>query len=211
MDSDLTVTASFRAGTEVKLLSPNGGEIIPAGSPQYPITWEAPSGVVTFKFITTCSGQRISVNTFTGNNAMWDIPLFRKNKTGCLAKIKAYNAYGTKIGSDNSDGTFTIEGARITFPNQGNICTGGQICTITWMKSPYVPAASTHLSYTLNGINWHKIPDILPGNAESFDWTTPAVTKLKTKCKVKVVLRDSDGKKIGRDVTDGTFMIQRAP
>ena len=100
---------------------------------------------------------------------------------------------------------------RITFPNQGNICTGGQICTITWTKSPYVPAASTHLSYTLNGINWHKIPDILPGDAESFDWTTPAVAKPKTKCKVKVVLRDSDGKKIGRDVSDGTFMIQPAP
>jgi hypothetical protein len=210
LNSDLTITASFRAITEVKLklLSPNGGEIIPAGSPQYPITWEAPLGAVTFKFITTCSGQRISVNTFTGNNAMWNIPLFRKNKTGCFAKIKAYNAYGTKIDSDISDGTFMIEGVRITFPNQGNICTGGQICTITWMKSPYVPAASTHLSYTLNGITWHKIPAILPGDAESFDWTTPAVAKPKNKCKVKVVLRDSDGKKIGRDVTDGTFTIQ---
>ena len=35
MDSNRTVTATFRAFTEVKLLSPNGGEIIPAGS-EYP-------------------------------------------------------------------------------------------------------------------------------------------------------------------------------
>ena len=50
---------------------------------------------------------------------MWDIPLFRKNKTGCLSKIKAYNAYGTKIGSDKSDGTFTIEGDEDNLPEPG--------------------------------------------------------------------------------------------
>jgi hypothetical protein len=207
LGSNRTVTASFSFVTEVKLLSPNGGEIIQAGS-EYPISWEAPPGAVTFKLITTCSGQRVSVNTFTGNDAMWGIPLFRENKTGCLSKIKAYNAYGTKIGSDISDGTFMIAGVRITFPNQGTICTGGQTCTVTWTKSEYVPAASTHLSYTLNGINWHKIPDILPGDAESFDWATPAVAKPKTNCKVKVVLGDSDGKIVGRDKSDGTFTIQ---
>jgi len=208
LGSNRTVTASFSLVTEVKLLSPKGGEIIPAGS-EYPISWEAPPGAVTFKFITTCSGQRVSVNTFTGNDAMWGIPLFRENKTGCLSRIKAYNAYGTKIGSDMSDGTFMIAGVRITFPNQGTICTGGQTCTVTWTKSEYVPAASSELSYSLNaGWTWTKIPDLLPGDAESFDWMALDVSKPKTNCKVKVVLRDSDGKIVGRDKSDGTFTIQ---
>jgi hypothetical protein len=211
LGSNRTVTASFRFTTEVKLLSPNGSEIIPAGSPQYPITWEAPPGAVKFR-VTGCSGRRIGTGTVTGNDAMWDVPLLRKNKTNCRAKVTAYDSSNKKIGSDTSDGTFTIEGARITSPNQGDICMGGQTCTITWTKSEHVPAVSTELSYSLkNGRKWTKIPDILPGDAESFDWTVPIVSEPTTTCKFRVVLRDSNGRKVGSDVSDGTFTIQPAP
>jgi lysophospholipase L1-like esterase len=208
LDSDRIVTVDFRSVTGVELLSPNGGEIIPVGSPQYPITWEAPPEAVTFKISYHPSGRRIGI-VYSVNNIMWDVPLLKKNKKNAYVKVTAYNNANRKIGYDISDSEFTIEVVSITSPDQGKICTGGQVCTIAWTKSTYVPATSIELYYSLhNGHGWKKILDApLPGDAEFFDWIAPNVSEPKAKCKVKVVLKDSDGKIVGSDVSEGSFTI----
>lgn len=205
MGSDRTATASFAVVTTVKLLSPGGGEIVPAGS-QYLFSWEAPRDAVKYK-LKGCSGWPIG--TVTGTSVRVAAPLYRKNKTNCKARITAYDSANKKIGSDETDGFFTVEVANITFPGQGTICTSGQICAITWTKSENVPAASAELSYsTTNGSSWKKIPAILPGNGTTFNWVPPFVSGPQTKCKIRLILKDSNGKKVGTDVSDGVFTIQ---
>jgi len=205
LDSDRTVTVDFRTVTEVKLLSPNGGEIIPAGLPQYPITWEAPSEAVKFK-LSGFSRLRIETNS---TDVAWDVPLFKKNKMNCYVKVTAYDNAERVVGYDISDKAFTVEVVSITAPNQETICTGGLVCPITWTKSPYIPASSIDLYYSLNkGYTWKKMLDTpLPPDIESFDWVAPNVSGTKTKCKVKVVLRGSEGKVVGSAVSEGRLAI----
>ena len=206
MDSNRAITANFNTVTEVKLISPNGGEVIPTGS-QYSITWEAPPAAVKFKL--RGMGRRIGTGIFTGTSATWNVPLLLKNKTDCLVKITAYDSANRKIGYDVSDSEFTVEVASIISPNQENPCTGGAVCPITWTKSPNVPAASIDLYYSLdNGVTWNKIQQILSGDVISYNWIPPYVSEPKTKCKVKVILRDSTGKKVGKGTSDVTFTIQ---
>jgi hypothetical protein len=207
MDSNVTVRASFDAVTEVKLLSPKGGETVSAGTPEYVITWEGPVEAAKFR-LSSSPGCRIKGGFFTGTSAALDIPQLRKNKTNCFMKVTAFDNAGKKIGYDTSDGEFTIEVVSLTSPTQGTNCTGGQSCPITWAKSAYVPAASIELYYSLkNGYKWIKIPDTFTGEAESFDWTAPNVSESNTKSKIKIILRNSDGKIVGSHKS-GNFTIR---
>ena len=47
----------------------------------------------------------------------------------------------------------------------------------------------------------------LTGSFESHEWTVPEVVKRKTKCKVKVVLKDAGGVTLGSDVSDAYFTV----
>ncbi len=42
-------------------------------------------------------------------------------------KITAYDDNGKKIGTTKTESFFTIEGVRITFPNEGDVCVGGNL------------------------------------------------------------------------------------
>jgi hypothetical protein len=207
LGSDRSVTADFRVVTEVKLLSPNGGEIIPAGLPQYSITWETPREAV--KFTLSYSPGRKIAKVGPVSSTIWSVPLVTKNKASYRVHIKAYDSRNKKIGYNQSEHEFSIEVARITKPSLGNVCTSGQICTIRWTRSEYIPVTFIELSYSLNaGRTWTKIPDILSQSANSFDWVTPLTDMSYTRCKIRVVLKNSNGRKIGSVVSDGEFTIQ---
>ncbi len=69
------------------------------------------------------------------------------------------------------------------------------------------------LSYSLNdGLTWKSITNTSQLNLfdGGFSWTVPVVSKIKQKCKVKVVFMDIYRKMIG-DVSDGVFTIIPAP
>jgi lysophospholipase L1-like esterase len=205
--SNRSVTASFRITNEVIFASPSGGEIIPAGLPQFPITWKAPPEAVKFK-LSGSGGLRLKTAIINGTSAVWDVPHLKKNKTNAYAKVTAYDSANRRIGYGISDGRFKIEVVSITSPNEGDICTAGKVCPITWTKSTYVPAASIELYYSLkNGSRWTKMLAIPTGDAESFDWTPPSVSESYTKCKIKIVLRDSNAKIVGRHISE-SFTIR---
>jgi hypothetical protein len=54
-------------------------------------------------------------------------------------------------------------------------------------------------------VTWKKAVTV-DDNPETYSWT-PSVAKSKTKCKVKVVLKDDKGVALDNDVSDGVFTI----
>ncbi len=101
---------------------------------------------------------------------------------------------------------------KVISPNGGEILTSGETHEITWTKNvTKKPVEKVKLLYTRNGgEKWVKI-EPAPGPEDmSYDWTVPEVSKEKTKCKVKVVLKAARGKTVGKDTSDGYFTIQPA-
>jgi hypothetical protein len=209
---DSSVTATFTAITAVKLLSPNGGEVIPSGS-SYTIQWQAPANADHYTLkLSMDNGMTWSTiaSNITGNSYDWDVPIPWNNKRKCFIKVIAFNASNVKIGADRSDGPFTIEVIKLNTPNGGETLTSGSTYNITWAtNSTKKPVSKVILSYTLDGgVTWKAITTYTGGNNPgTHPWTVPTVSTSKTKCKVKVVLKDSAGNTIGSDVSDAFFTI----
>ncbi|MEM7828519.1 MAG: hypothetical protein QW561_04185, partial [Candidatus Aenigmatarchaeota archaeon] len=158
---DSGVTASFRKITAIKLLSPNGGEIIPSGS-TYPVKWEAPANTHHFTLkLSMDNGMTWTTiaSNITGNTYDWTVPVPANNKRKCLIKVIAFNSSNVKIGADRSDGTFTIEVVKLNEPNGGESLKSGDSYEIKWTtNATKKPVSKVILSYTLNGgLTWKAI------------------------------------------------------
>ncbi len=98
---------------------------------------------------------------------------------------------------------------KLTYPDGGETFVSGGRETLTWtVNTTKHPVASIKLYYTKNnGATWTLITS-LAGDEVSYDWTpVPTVTTSKTKCKVKVVLKDTNGVTLGSDSSDGYFTL----
>ena len=95
--------------------------------------------------------------------------------------------------------------AQVFSPNGGEIIASGSPYPIQWYADSR--AEKFKLLYSVNkGRSWHPIAT-LTGSFENYEWTVPEVVKKKTKCKVKVVLKDAGGVTVGSDVSDAYFTI----
>ena len=144
-----------------------------------------------------------------GNEYPWIVPIVTKNKTKCRIKLNGFGESGVRIGSAKSN-SFAIEVLSVTSPNGGETLTPGGIpFPITWKTGATKNrVAETQLFFTLNnGGTWKLITAPLPGNPETYDWNVPQVKGKKSKCKVKIVLKDAMGKTVASDTSDGTFTI----
>jgi hypothetical protein len=192
------------------ITSPDGGDILPAGS-TWTITWTAPSEAVRFNlFYSTNNGVswRTIARNVTGTSYHWHIPAAERNKTQCKVRVVGYNARGEKIASDISVGTFAIQVVRLTSLNGGQELTSGTSSTIQWTTySTARDVTTAKLVYTLNGgRRWNKIEN-LSGNPGSYTWTVPDADNTLTECKVKVILKAAGGSTVGIDESDGVFSI----
>ncbi len=195
----------------VILTAPNGGEFIPSGS-IYPIQWVAPPEAVTFKLKCSLNNGgtwKLIESGITDTSYDWTVPTPRKNKKKCLVKVIGYDDLDAKVWADRSDATFTIEVVEVTSPNGGEILTPGSTHSIEWTANETKrPVAKVKLLYTNNGgSTWNKI-ETLEGAPGFYDWAVPDVLKTKSKCRVKVVLKDAKGNKVGSDKSDDDFTIQ---
>lgn len=193
------------------LIAPNGGEVIPSGS-TYNIKWETTPETVKFDLLYSLNNGT-TWNTIakevTGSSYDWRVPTPSKNKDGCLIKIIGYNASGMKVGEDTSDLTFKIEVVKLTSPNGGEKWDSGSTYAITWTSNGTKnPVANVKLLYTTNGGSTWKLITTRSGNPGNYPWEVPWVSKKKTKCMVKVVLKDESGKTVGIDVSDNYFTIR---
>jgi hypothetical protein len=123
--------------------------------------------------------------------------------------VEGFDGNRALVGKDTSDSMFTVEVVRLTSPNGGETWTSGNSYGILWTTNETKgDVASVKLFYTLNGGKTWKPMITLPGNPGTYSWTVPLVTAPKTKCKVKVVLRNAAGATIGSDISDALFTIQ---
>jgi len=110
--SSASMTISNPNFTIVKVLSPNGGEIIPAG-PTYTVRWGAPSKAVKFRlYYSTNNGlswKTITTSYVTGTTYSWTVPTFTSSQKNCLIKVNGYDSSGSLVSYDRSDKVFKIE------------------------------------------------------------------------------------------------------
>ncbi len=197
--------------SQITLLTPNGGETIPSGS-NYMIVWGSPENAEDFTLKYSLNNGltwTLIADNVVSTSYDWAVPPAQGNKKKCRLKVIGYDSFGIKVGSDKSHAPFMIEVVKLTSPDGGETLKSGDLHTIEWTTNATMsPVASVKLLYTLNGGRWKKIPEAITGNPGSYLWTVPNVKKEKTKCKVKVILKDSSGKKVGVDVSDNYFTIQ---
>jgi hypothetical protein len=210
-DNEIFLATSGQVISVLNLLTPNGGEVIPSGS-IYTIQWSASGEAVNFKLkysMNNGSTWKLIDSGITGASYEWTVPTPKKSKNKCLVKVIGFNLNGKKVAADKS-APFTIEVLKLTSPDGGEILTSDNTHTITWTTNiTKNPVMKVKLLYTKNGgATWKPITTITGSNPESFDWTVPTVTKEKTNCKVKVVLKDISGITVGKDVSDSSFTIQ---
>jgi len=212
-DGIATVDMGCDEYSPITVTAPNGGEIIPSGS-TYPIQWEAPQDAVNFTLKYSMDNGKTwkpLASEMADTSYDWAVPTPPKNKTKCLVKVIGYNASGKKVAAGSSDAPFTIEVLTVTSPNGGEICTSGDPYTITWTTNgTKKPVEKVVLKYTKNGgKKWKKI-EALTENTGTYEWTVPDVPKTKSKCLVKVVLKDAKGNTVGSDTSDSSFTIEPA-
>ena len=115
--------------------------------------------------------------------------------------VTVYDIYG----NESSLSTEVSWPIQVFSPNGGEIIASGSPCPIQWYADSR--AEEFELLYSVNkGKSWHPIAT-LTGSFESYEWTVPEVVKRKTKCKVKVVLKDAGGVTLGSDVSDAYFRV----
>jgi hypothetical protein len=216
-DNDLLVLRFI--GQKVRLLTPNGGEVVTAASIQNNfITWNAPPKAVTFtldlSFDAGATWRTIAKNVTGTVYPSWTVPTPNGNKTQSLIRVTGFDADGAVVSKDRSDAGFTIEVVKLIFPDGSpppavQSFTSGEPITITWTTSATKRAVdSVKLFYTLNnGITWISIPAVITGNPGSFAWTAPSVPATRSKARVKVVLKDINGFTLGKDISDYKFTI----
>ena len=69
--------------------------------------------------------------------------------------------------------------------------------------------AEVRIYYTKNGGTTWDLIDVVPDNPGRYDdWTVPSVSRTRRKCKVKVVLIDERGQRLGVDTSDAFFVIE---
>jgi hypothetical protein len=199
----------------VHLISPNGGELWASGS-QHTISLETylPKGVSVDLYYSIDGGvswkgivSNIPV-TVGGGAYAWTVPVPISNQTQCKVRVDLRDAGNNLIGSDLSDGYFTISVVRVTWPNGGETLVSGSAHAITWERSlTQSVVANVRLYYTLDGgVAWNLIA-IIPGNPGIYPWSVPAVALPQTRCMVMVSLEDAFGHIIGSDESDSFFTI----
>jgi glucose/arabinose dehydrogenase len=100
----------YRIAQAIAITSPTGGEKIQAGT-SFPITWQANQDSTSFAlYYSTDSGitWKLIAEGLTGSDFPWTVPTFPKTKKAVRVKVIGFDAQGTKVCSDKSDGLFKI-------------------------------------------------------------------------------------------------------
>jgi len=218
MNGNKVITANFTAIASWSVISPAAGAKIPSGE-QSLIQWTAPPEATKFKLLYSLNNgatwtlirKNIPTRTYP-----WTVSPFVKDKKKCLLKVVGFTDAGVNVGKFVSN-LFTIEGTvKVITPNgSGDPLTSGSFYPIEWQTSASVSGsvAKVVLQYTLNGgTTWKKIASLPenpgdPVNPGSYNWTVPVVSSDKSKCLVKVTLKNAAGTAIGVDTSDFYFTI----
>jgi hypothetical protein len=209
-DFDIYFAVDKSVKAIVKLLTPNGGETLLSNS-DYTIEWRFLFQAVEFNlFYSLDDGitwKGINDNPVTGTTHHWTVPDPLGNKK-CFVNVVGYDVEGKKVGEDKSASSFTIKGVKVTSPNEEVSFAPEEGVTITWDVYTKKPVERIKLFLTKDGgATWKLIGPPLAGTLRSHPWTVPHVIEIRKKCKIKVELKDSNGRTLGVDASDDFFVI----
>jgi len=204
--------------SEGHLLSPVGGEVLPSGD-IFPVFWHSPAVPgdvrtrVQYSLNDGKTWKRAGPDTFK-SYLLWQVPAPARNQRRCRLRVTGYDAAtGARLGGGRT-GRFAIEVVKLTEPNGGQTFVSGRDVPVGWQANATIrPAARAVLSYTLDGgSHWKKIGEAMlapgaPGASGFLFWTIPQAAAPKSRCRVKVVLKDAAGRTVGSDASDRYFTI----
>jgi VCBS repeat-containing protein len=208
-EATVTITINAVIQEEVKVFSPNGGEVVPSAG-YYQVLWAAPSEAATFKFFYSVNNgakwKRMKMQDLdiSRRSSTWIIPRIKKNSPNCLVKVIGYDTSKKVIGSDISDTTFSIEAVKLTSPLGGETFTTENDVVITWTTITTLNVAQVKLFYTLNGGTPRKKIDTINGNPGTYTWKPPVEGTLG---KIGIQLQDDNGRTIGQNTSDDYFAV----
>ncbi len=190
----------------VKVISPNGGESLQAGSSQN-ISWTSANikdVKIEFSINNGAQWEVITPSTPSDGNYTWEnIP----DANSSLCRIRISDAKDG-MPSDTSDANFEIvnqivQNIELTSPNGGEEWISNTPKVISWTSTG---VDKVKIEYTSNnGIEWNQIITDLK-NVGSFEWITPNIQSEQMKIRV------SDAEDANpADESDGGFTIKKAP
>jgi hypothetical protein len=193
---------------KLRLISPNGGEVIPAGS-NHTISWEVVGTLISplqYSLEYSLDGGstwKLIASGITGASYDWNVPIPVGNKTGCFVRVKGFDT-GMQVGMDLSDKPFAIEVIRLILPNGGEVLASGSNYLIEWEASG---VTNFSLQYSINGgVTWNQIANSI--SETSYNWAVASPAGNMTRCSVKVNGNDNSGLQIGTDKSDKLFSIE---
>jgi hypothetical protein len=169
--SDATISDSsqiFKV-SKLRIISPNGGEQLQAGSTRA-VTWSS-GNVANVKLeYTTNDGTNwnsIVVSTPAATGTFnWNIP---QNISSTNARIRISDVSNSVIG-DLSDNTFSISNLILTSPVGGEQLQFGKTYPITWTSNSIVGNVKIEVSAN-SGVNWQTVVNSVPAINGTYNWT----------------------------------------
>jgi hypothetical protein len=186
-----TISASFTANTTsytITASAGSNGSISPTGA----VTMA--SGASRAFTITPATGYKVS-------NVLVDGASVGAVTTYTFSNVRANHT----IAASFIIATSSVTAVKLLSPNGGELFYTGETKTVNWEA----PAGVSNflLSYTKNnGYTWITIAKTITGT--TYRWNIPQLTKTYSKCKVRVIGYNANGKEVGRDKSDGTLTIE---
>jgi len=104
---------------------------------------------------------------------------------------------------------FARDTVRVISPNGGEVVTSGLPVWVTWSTNEVFRAvAETTVYFTVDGGSTWKIASRASGNPGKISWMPPSVMNTSTECKLKVILKASDGTYLASDISDSVFTLK---
>ncbi|MFC1509640.1 T9SS type A sorting domain-containing protein, partial [Candidatus Omnitrophota bacterium] len=188
----------------VRVISPNGGDVLEAGT-LTTITW-AYLGIETVT-IEYSPDNSLSWTTVADNVDAsfrvknWMLPIFPSAE--CLIKITDSS---NQLSSDTSDSVFSIKESFLLLqsPNGGEILEGNQWYSIAWTSSKGISTIGIEFS-TDNGDTWTLINGSVNSSDGSYSWRI--LNEDASDCQIKIFNAVNSG---FFDVSDGAFAIEKS-
>lgn len=189
----------------ITVIFPNGGETL-EGNSSVDITWTSSGVAGNVKIELSADDgatwtEEIAASADNVGTYTWTVP----NNDLDTYQIRISSEVNPDI-FDTSDASFTIvpEGVQtitVLSPNGGEVLTGGDPYTVTWLSTGGV--GNVALAYSIdNGTDW--TPITTTANTGSYNWTLPVFATTQTQCLVRVRSATSS---LVSDQSDNVFTI----
>ncbi len=204
-DQVITTDTQPETGTDIKVVSPNGGEAWEVGT-VHPITWTSrgtiPNVKIEFSGDRGVTWEEITASTPNDGSYNWTVPSNVSTASNdCLVRVGDVDGFP----SDTSDALFAVTAPAVILiaPNGGETWETGTAQTITWTHTGTV--ANIKIEYSINGGTTWDVIEASIANSGRYDWTVP--NNPSTTCLVRI----SDAGGTVSDVSDTEFIIAATP